>query len=782
MSQNRLAGASSPYLLQHAHNPVHWWPWCDEAFEEARRRDVPVFLSIGYSTCYWCHVMERESFEDEGIARQMNDQFVCIKLDREERPDLDELYMAATITLTGRGGWPMSVFLDPSSRKPFWCGTYFPPRPTERLAGMPAFTEVMQGMTDAWVSRRDEVLEQSEKLADAVRGQVSGSRTPASITDATFADAVSALLQIYDTTDGGFGGAPKFPQPSLPELLLSARPAADEATRILMDRALTHTLDAMATGGLFDQVGGGFHRYCVDATWTVPHFEKMLYDNAMLLGLYARASRTFDDAYYAHIARRTVAFIKREMVVEGGGLASALDAEVDGREGLNYLWSPIDLGACLSEDDAAFAANVYGVTKAGNFQDPHHPDAPPATVATLGGRPDVRARELDLSESELLERIARLNATMLAHRDTRKQPGRDDKVIAMWNGLAIDGLCAAADLLDDEDARALAVGAGRFLAEHVLVGEGDPTLVRRSVRAGDDGVVTGPDGTLEDYGAVALGFLALAKTDSEGAWRELAARVIDAAVRRFGDGIGGFYDTPERAGDLFVRARTTHDGATPSGASLVTAALLRQAAMSGDETDRDRALNAVQAISGPTATTPVAGAMATAAILDALSENLFTLEDVDFAPGEVGETPSESPLLPKIPPIEIYADTDRVIVGEGHPAALNVLLNIPEGLHLVASDPGEVDGMQPFRIGLLPGSGTGVTVYADYPRGEPYGEDGKLRVYKGRFEITVMVERNHQDWAGRPMLGASYQCCTETECLPVTTVELDVAVDEGTPA
>jgi uncharacterized protein YyaL (SSP411 family) len=381
---NRLSRETSPYLLQHAHNPVAWFPWGDEAIAEARRRDVPIFLSIGYSTCYWCHVMERECFESEEIARQMNDRFVCVKVDREERPDLDDLYMTATQLLTGHGGWPMSVFLEPQGLRPFWAGTYFPPEPRH---GVPSFPQVLDAMSRAWTERRGEVLEQAASVAEGVRQHMVSEEAPVGLGLPQVTEAGRDLLKRFDRVHGGFGGAPKFPQPVFLEFLLDLRAAAaDDATRDAIDQAVRRTLDRMAIGGVFDQVGGGFHRYSVDERWLVPHFEKMLYDNAQLAQVYARAAVVYSDDFYATIARRTLDYALREMTSSEGAFYSAQDAEVDGREGGNYVWTPEEIRAALPPEDAGFAIKVYGADAGPNFRDPHYPDSSSTNVLFLRER------------------------------------------------------------------------------------------------------------------------------------------------------------------------------------------------------------------------------------------------------------------------------------------------------------------------------------------------------------------------------------------------------------
>ncbi|VAX41454.1 Uncharacterized protein YyaL, partial [hydrothermal vent metagenome] len=348
---NRLSREMSPYLLQHAHNPVAWWPWGEEAFAEARRRDVPIFLSIGYSTCYWCHVMERESFEHAEIAALLNECFVCIKVDREERPEVDNLYMAATQVSTGRGGWPMSLFLEPEQLRPFYCGMYFPAEAKPGMQG-PTFPQLLEGMAGAWAEQREGVVQQAAQIAEAVREHLAGGAgaagAPVPVGSRDVERAVERLLAGFDQVHGGFGAAPKFPQTVYAEFLLDAREQVSEpTTREAIDRVVRASLDAMAIGGIRDHVGGGFHRYATDAAWTVPHFEKMLYDQALLARLFVRAAAVYDDAEYKRVVREILEFVLREMTSTAGGFFSAQDAEVDGREGLNYLWTPTQIAEVL---------------------------------------------------------------------------------------------------------------------------------------------------------------------------------------------------------------------------------------------------------------------------------------------------------------------------------------------------------------------------------------------------------------------------------------------------
>ncbi|MCC6968750.1 MAG: thioredoxin domain-containing protein, partial [Phycisphaerales bacterium] len=438
---NRLARESSPYLLQHAHNPVDWWSWGPDAFADARRREVPILLSIGYSTCYWCHVMERECFEQDDVAALMNERFVCIKLDREEYPAVDDAYMTAVQMTTGRGGWPLNVCIEPRTLKPFWGGTYFPRQPRH---GLPSWPEVLTRLSDAWRGDRAGVEAQAERIASAVREHMEGAGQPVDIGHREISEAIGRLLQTFDRVHGGFGGAPKFPQPAFLELLLDVRPlAGDDSTGDAIDQALRTTLERMAMGGVFDQVGGGFHRYSVDERWLVPHFEKMLYDNASLAAVYARAAARLSDPYFSTIARRVIEYLRREMQLPDGMFASAQDAEVDAREGKSYVWTPEELAQALDPGDSTFAARIYGLDAEPNFRDPHHPDEPAAFVLALQARPERLANDLGASVAALQDRIARINQQLLEGRGRRPQPGRDDKAITSWNGMAISALAIA---------------------------------------------------------------------------------------------------------------------------------------------------------------------------------------------------------------------------------------------------------------------------------------------------------------------------------------------------
>ncbi len=564
-SANRLADSTSPYLLQHADNPVAWQPWSDDAFAEADRRGVPVFLSVGYAACHWCHVMAHESFEDPATAELINARFVAVKVDREERPDVDAVYMTATQALTGQGGWPMSVFLTPD-RRPFYAGTYFPPTPRH---GLPSFGQVLDAVSSAWTERRSEVL----TSADAIENELAGRRLalPAhTVSDADCAAAVALLRRDFDQSHAGFGAAPKFPPSMLLEALL--RIGGDDAEVGEDPAALTmatRTLTAMARGGIYDQLAGGFARYSVDSAWVVPHFEKMLYDNALLLGAYTHWWRLTGDPLGARVVEETVAWLQTEMRSAEGGFAASLDADSvdeDGRltEGAFYAWSPAQLVEVLGETDGRWVADVTAVTQAGTFEH---------GLSTLQYRSAADPARWTAVRNQL--RVAR---------EQRARPGRDDKIVAAWNGWLIDSLVQAGTVFDRPSWVAMAGAAAALLWRVHWVGD----RLRRTSR---DGVVGSAAGTLEDYAALALAFTRLAAATADPAWIERAEQLLAVVAAEFTDGAGGFYDTAADAEALYTRPKDPTDNATPSGLSTAVHALSLLAELTGlgDYADRAQA-------------------------------------------------------------------------------------------------------------------------------------------------------------------------------------------------
>ncbi|MET9428843.1 thioredoxin domain-containing protein [Streptomyces sp. NPDC003036] len=591
---NRLANSHSPYLLQHASNPVDWWPWGQEAFDEAKRRNVPVLLSVGYSACHWCHVMAHESFEDDATAAYLNAHFVPVKVDREERPDVDAVYMEAVQAATGQGGWPMTVFLTPDA-EPFYFGTYFPPEPRH---GMPSFVQVLEGVRAAWTDRREEVGEVAGNIVRELSGRslaFGGAGVPG---EQELAQALLGLTRDYDARYGGFGGAPKFPPSMVVEFLLRhhARTGAEGALEMAV-----HTCEAMARGGIYDQLGGGFARYSVDREWVVPHFEKMLYDNALLCRVYAHLWRATGSDLARRVALETADFMVRELRTAEGGFASALDADSDdgtGKvvEGAYYVWTPEQLREVLGEEDAAHAGRYFGVTEEGTFE--HG-----SSVLQL-------PQDAGLDDGE---RVARIRQRLFDARDRRPRPGRDDKIVAAWNGLAIAALAETGAFFDRPDLVERATEAADLLVR--LHMDGSARLARTS----KDGHVGANAGVLEDYGDVAEGFLALAAVTGEGVWLEFAGFLLDIVLDRFTGEGGELYDTAHDAERLIRRPQDPTDNAAPSGWTAAAGALLAYAAHTGSEAHRtaaERALGVVKAL-GPRAPRFIGWGLAVAeALLD----------------------------------------------------------------------------------------------------------------------------------------------------------------------
>ncbi len=548
---NHLAGETSPYLLQHAHNPVDWYPWGPDALGKARTEDKPIFLSIGYAACHWCHVMERESFENEETARQLNEGFVAIKVDREERPDLDSIYMDAVQHLTGSGGWPMSMFLTPAG-KPFYGGTYFPDRPRH---GLPSFTQVLERVSKAWRERRAEIDRSADGIAQTIAGGLSDvtAEEGADVGEWLLDAALAGLERAFDARHGGWGGAPKFPQPMTIEFLLRLHVKRSDARPLAMAR---RTLDAMAAGGIYDHLGGGFARYATDAVWLVPHFEKMLYDNAQLARVYVHAWQLTKEPRYREVAEQTLEFVARELRTPEGGFAASLDADTDGEEGATYVWTKAQIDALLGEDATAFDA-AYGITDDGNWEGRVILSRPIGAVdgddATLG----------------------RSRAVLMQARDQRPQPARDDKVLTAWNGLMIGALADAAAAFDEPRWAGLARGAADLLLDSVRGADG---RLRRSWK---DGRAL-HSGVLEDYANFADGLLALYEATFDERYFSAARALGDTVLEHFADPRGGFFDTADDHEALIARPRDVQDNAVPSGGAMTTVVLLKLAAFTGE--------------------------------------------------------------------------------------------------------------------------------------------------------------------------------------------------------
>jgi uncharacterized protein YyaL (SSP411 family) len=616
---NRLKDATSPYLLQHADNPVDWWPWCTDAFAEARERDVPVLLSVGYAACHWCHVMAHESFEDERTASYLNEHFVCVKVDREERPDVDAVYMEATQAMTGHGGWPMTCFLTPAG-EPFFCGTYFPPvdRP-----GTPSFLRLCGSVAQAWTQRREEIKASG---ADVVR-QLGERSQPQQGTDVGIApdmleSAAGLLGHEHDDVRGGFGGAPKFPPSMVLEFLLRHHARTGDERSLQM---VELTCERMARGGIYDQLAGGFARYSTDSDWVVPHFEKMLYDNALLARVYAHLWRATGSSLARRIALETCDWMLAELRTPEGGFSSALDADSEGEEGRFYVWTPDEVGSV--------GAAMFEVTPAGTFEHGR-------SVLQLLRDPDDGAA------------WAAERQRLLSVRAQRVRPARDDKVVAAWNGLAVAAMAECGSLFDRAELVEAAATCATLLADvHVVDG--------RLRRVSRDGAVGEPAGVLEDYGDVCEGLLTLHQVTGERRWLDLAGSLLDVTVARFADGNGGFFDTADDAERLVRRPQDPTDNATPSGLAAVAGVLVTHAALTGRTEHRDVAERALGTVAAVVARFPRYAGWA-AAVGEALvagplevavvgAPELARLARLATSPGAVVVTGGDSPLLTERP-------------------------------------------------------------------------------------------------------------------------------------
>ena len=550
---NRLAKETSPYLLQHAHNPVDWYPWGEEALRRAREENKPIFLSIGYAACHWCHVMERESFEDPATAKILNKHFISIKVDRQQRPDVDEIYMTAVQMMTGRGGWPLSVFLTPDL-KPFFGGTYFPP---EDLHGMPGFKTVLHRVAEVWREQPDDVVDNAQRMVEALRANVAPEPSRTGVPDASVLFAAAGeLREQFDTQWGGFGGAPKFPPSGAIALLLRQYARSGDAMLLYM---VTVTLDRMAQGGMYDQLGGGFHRYSVDAMWLVPHFEKMLYDNALLTRVYLEAWQATGREPYREVAAGILDYVIRDMTDARGGFHSAEDADSEGEEGKFYVWQPGEIKAVLGEEDGELFCRYYGVSEEGNFEGHNILTAPRDPASRLGAT--------TLTTEQWRDRLARSRERLLTHRNERVRPGKDDNVLAAWNGMMISALARGYQVLGDRRYLAAAQKAADFVLDE-MVRDG---RLMRAYR----GTARLP-GYLDDYAEMAGGLIDLYEADFDRQWLEAADTLAGKMVADFWDDRdGAFFYTSAAHKNLLVRTKPFQDGAVPSGNSTATIVLLR---------------------------------------------------------------------------------------------------------------------------------------------------------------------------------------------------------------
>ena len=612
---NRLAAESSPYLLQHKDNPVDWYPWGEPAFARAREEDRPIFLSIGYSTCHWCHVMERESFENESVAAFLNEHFVSIKVDREERPDVDDIYMTAVQAMTGSGGWPLSVFLT-ADRKPFYGGTYFPP---EDRYGRPGFRTLLAAVVEGWKARRQDLITSADELLAHVRTTIEGLPGGTRVATAPLEAAAAALRERFDRTHGGFGTAPKFPPSMQLELLLRCWLRTREAPLAHMAEK---TLEKMAAGGLYDHVGGGFHRYSVDERWLIPHFEKMLYDNAMLARVYLLAGRAFQRPDFDQVARDTLDYLLAEMTPPGGGFCAAQDADSGGEEGTFYVWNPETLAEAVGGPAAPIVAARYGVDTRGNFEGGE------TVLSIVAGLPDL-SREFGKSQEEISAILARARIAMREKRSRRVAPATDDKLLTDWTGLAISAFALAARLLKD----ARYEGAAREAADRVLT----HCVRERTLLHRQRGARAGIPGFASDYANMIEAVLDLYEATFQARYFRAALELQACLDEKFGDPRGGYFFTGAEGRDLPLRPRETLDTATPASNSVAALNLLRLHAFTGEDRYREGAERIFAASSGYLERAPVA----VPRLLSALDFQSSPSREVVLS-GEIGRSDLES--------------------------------------------------------------------------------------------------------------------------------------------
>ncbi len=719
--------------------------------------------------------MERESFEDPATAQVLNENFIPIKVDREEHPAVDDLYMMAVQVTTGRGGWPMSVWLEPEKLRPFLAGTYFPPAPKH---GLPSFTELLHSVAEAWRERRDGVLQQAERIADAVQGQLAAKRDRSPLGAAQVHEAVNHLLNAFDHEHGGFGRAPKFPQPVYFDLLFAARAVVDDEVESNINHAIRFTLDRMATGGMYDQVGGGFHRYAVDRAWRVPHFEKMLYDQAQLASVYARAYGLWGDFYYAQIARETLRYVDRELGDSAGGFFSAQDAEVNAREGGNYVWTPEQVRAALHDAGeptlVEFASNIYGLNDGPNFRDPHHPEDAPTNVLYLLDRPEVLAAQMGIPTAVFNERRTRVNEALRAARDQRDQPLTDDKVILAWNGLMIAAFAEVGRRLDDSALIERAIRAAEFVWKHMRSDDGE---WHRTVRQG----TPGPGAVLEDEACLLRGVLELASATGDTRWLR---RAIDLARRineRYGDSdAGGFFDTRAEQSDLFVRARSSYDGAMPSGAGVMIENLIQLFEMTGERIFLDDALRALESISAAIAEGPHGTAISTAAIawLAAMHPDVLPAPGAAPADHPAGISPAQpSPSDRSSSPVQFISSVEHLTVPREGSLSCSLILLLDSAYWVseghanmtIEGDGWSLRSHWPPPELLAPED--------DQGRSDAASEAGEsMRGWRGAVYVPVEL-RAGAEVSPRATIRLRVTVCTIGACLPEMTLTLPVEAD-----
>ena len=722
---NRLVHETSPYLLLHAHNPVDWYPWSDEALERAKKENKLIFLSVGYSTCYWCHVMERRVFSNPEIAEMMNKDFINIKIDREERPDLDEIYMTATQLLTQRGGWPNSVFLTPDL-KPFYAGTYFPPTD---MPGRPGFPTILDAVHEAWVTREAEVIESANQISDTIEMATSRGFTALTakpLNRSLITGALDYLRTAYSHAYGGFGNAPKFPSPANLELLLSEYERTPDAEVLKM---VKHTLDMMAYGGMYDQIGGGFHRYSVDAKWLVPHFEKMLYDNAQLAKVYLRAYQLTQEPRYQRVAEEIFGFVFREMTAPEGGFYSALDAETDAEEGKYYVWTADEIEGVLGKKEAKPFGDVYGVQKGPNFEGKNVLYVPEGTAA----------------ENTLVS-VASAREKLLAARAKREYPLLDTKIIVNWNGLMIDALAYGYQVLGEERYLTAATKATHFILDTVRKPDGE---LWHTYTAG----ITKQDAYLDDYAFFVKGLLGLYRATGEEQWLKLAKALTDTMIQLFWDDKnGGFYYTRADAKHLIVRTKKPYDSAIPSGNAVAVENLV------GLGMDyQNYAEKTLRTFAESMSQAPSSFMYA----LFALNQYLFLQEGLSSAT------------------VPLVTATTQVKSKEDEILNIELHLKIASGWHINANPVGQAN-LIPTTLAVDTDTFMEIIDVA-YPNGRSARfefSDESLNVYEGNLTIPLKLKLKPNATPktnAQGTLKLTYQPCNETECLLPRT--LDIPLD-----
>ena len=766
---NRLSQETSPYLLQHQHNPVDWYPWGEEAFAKAKAEDKPVFLSVGYSTCHWCHVMAHESFEDDEVAAILNEHFIAIKVDREERPDVDTQYMLATQMLTRRGGWPNSVWLTPDGR-PWFAGTYFP---KEDAPGQMGFMSMLRQLNEAWTTRRGQMEQRADKVAEAIQQYGSLNMTDAQqpITPELIQAGVAAAAQGYDRAHGGFGDAPKFPPHGRLALLIDAAQQESDADTL---NIITHTLDAMAMGGMYDHVGGAFHRYSTDARWFLPHFEKMLYDNAQLLRIYTDGYVLTQHDGYRRIVADIVAWLERDMLDEAGGFYSALDADSEGEEGKFYVWARDEIIDVLGEEDGELFCAIYGIQADGNFVDEAAGRKPGTNVLYLPTGLARAAKERDLDVDTLRKQLTDARAKLLDVRQKRVPPHLDDKVLTAWNAMMIEALAYAGRELDEPRYVELANGAADFLLTTMVR---DGQLLRTS-RAGEAKL----NAYLDDYALLIGALVELHATTGDAKRIEQAVSLADRMLADFQDSdAGGFFYTPADHDELIFRSKDLLGGGNvPSGNGSAALALTHLAAASGEERFAIAARDTLRSMSGLMSSQPAASETVLLAAAQYMRHDLPPLAEAAPAPDAI-EGKTRIAHVSK-PPVTVEAFADQLNVQPGDTINVDLRLTIDEPFHVYANDPG-VENLIATSVSFAGRDGTtlGDVMYPEPKQVTDATINATVNVYEGQVIVTAPI---HIDADAQPaeitvVLAVTTQACDNKRCLLPRNDELELEITIG---